>query len=156
MSELSEKLLAQERALTLSSFTNADALALGLAAVETVKFNYRRQGVAVHVERNREVIFSHLMDGASANNLAWVLRKKNVVDLYGHSSLYVGEDSREHGRVLAMLYPPCDYQAEGGSFPILIAGVGMVGTLTVSGLVSSVDHAVCVTALEQLIEKKRV
>ena len=36
--------------------------------------------------------------------------------------------------------PAADYAAAGGSVPLLIAGMGMTGTITVSGLSEEEDH----------------
>lgn len=150
MSTLSELLLAQEQASILPSFSNQDALTLGLSVIDIVKEQYH-QGVAIHIERNHEVVFTYFMEGTSANNALWVQRKKRVVDLYGHSTMYVGENARERGKSINEFLSPFDYQAEGGCFPILVKDTGMVGTITVSGLTSEDDHAVCVEAIRRLI-----
>ena len=43
------------------------------------------------------------------------------------------------------------YAAHGGVFPITIAGVGMVGTVGVSGLPQADDHAFVVEHLRELL-----
>ena len=46
---------------------------------------------------------------------------------------------------------PALYAAHGGSFPVRVRGVGVVGTVTVSGLPQADDHALVVEALERLL-----
>ena len=45
---------------------------------------------------------------------------------------------------------PLLYAAAGGCVPIVVEGVGMVGTVTVSGLAQEDDHALVVEALRAL------
>ncbi len=37
-----------------------------------------------------------------------------------------------------------EYAFHGGSFPIIVKGTGLVGTLTISGLAQELDHALAV------------
>lgn len=152
MSMLSETLLEQESLLQFDSFSNEDALTLGNYVIAIMRESHPGKGVAICVERSHMPLFTYVMAGAEANNLAWIQRKKRVTDLYGHSSMYIGENSRERGKPISAILPPADYQSEGGCFPIFLRGTGMVGTLTVSGLVSAEDHDVCVKALQKLLE----
>jgi uncharacterized protein (UPF0303 family) len=43
--------------------------------------------------------------------------------------------------------PDADYAPHGGSFPIHIAGTGIIGAITVSGLTQREDHNLVVEAL---------
>ncbi|OBV38936.1 heme-binding protein [Janthinobacterium psychrotolerans] len=44
------------------------------------------------------------------------------------------------------------YAGHGGAFPLIIRGVGMVGTVTVSGLAQADDHALVVAALQAQLD----
>jgi uncharacterized protein (UPF0303 family) len=46
---------------------------------------------------------------------------------------------------------PKDYATHGGCFPILLAGTGCVGTITVSGLPQREDHALVVSVLQDYL-----
>jgi uncharacterized protein (UPF0303 family) len=44
-----------------------------------------------------------------------------------------------------------DYAADGGSFPLAVAGTGVVGSATISGLAQRDDHELVVEALCGLV-----
>jgi uncharacterized protein (UPF0303 family) len=41
-----------------------------------------------------------------------------------------------------------EFAGHGGAFPLLIRGVGLVGTVSMSGLAQADDHALIVAALQ--------
>jgi len=87
-------------------------------------------------------LFHYAMPGTSADNDAWIQRKNNVVNRYGHSSFFIGTDFRARAKnfdIDARLDPNL-YAAHGGAFPIIIREVGVIGTITVSGLPQAEDH----------------
>ena len=47
--------------------------------------------------------------------------------------------------------PVADYATHGGSFPLAVAGAGVVGSVTVSGLPQRADHELVVEALCALL-----
>ena len=57
------------------------------------------------------------------------------------------------GRDLAKHYSldERDYVASGGSFPILVKGVGMIGTVTLCGMPEAEDHGMVVEVLKSFI-----
>ncbi len=44
-----------------------------------------------------------------------------------------------------------EFAAHGGAFPIRVRGVGLVGTMTVSGLPQEEDHQLVVSVLEAFL-----
>lgn len=62
-----------EKELEFTSFTHQDALAIGNRIVQSAQDN--KVAVAVHIERNRVPVFTHLMDGTSEENYEWLFRK---------------------------------------------------------------------------------
>ena len=89
------------------------------------------------------------MTGTSPDNDAWIRRKNNVVNRFGHSSLYIGIVLKQAAQTMEEKYllSSHDYAAHGGAFPLIIREVGVVGTITVSGLPQREDHALVVTTI---------
>jgi uncharacterized protein (UPF0303 family) len=79
----------------------------------------------------------------------WVRRKNNVVARFHHSSYYAGLKEKIKGQSLAETQglPVADYATHGGAFPLRVAGAGVVGSATVSGLPMRADHELVVEAL---------
>ena len=136
---------AEEDFLQFDNFTHADALKIGLALAEAAP-----KPVSIDITRNGQQLFHYAMEGTSADNDAWLQRKRRVVDRYGRSSLFVRFDCERRGlsfeersRLDADLYA-----ASGGGFPIRLRGGGCIGCIAVSGLPQEEDHALIVQVLK--------
>ena len=75
---LEKALLELEEELRVPSFSNEDALELGLCAVEWIR-ETGKPGVYVEVRRGESVLFSHCMTGASMDNRLFARRKLMTV-----------------------------------------------------------------------------
>ncbi|MGM0752490.1 MAG: heme-binding protein [Bacillota bacterium] len=148
-----EQLLQVEDSLSFTSFSNEDALQLGMELVNLAKEN--GVNIAVHVERNRVPLFTHLMDGTSEENVYWLHRKKRVVDHYNHSTQFIAARFEESGlqHDEHSLLSPSEYQAIGGSLPIRLEGAGVIGSVTVAGLTPELDHKYAVKGVERFLAK---
>ncbi|MFE7000591.1 heme-degrading domain-containing protein [Streptomyces griseus] len=143
------ELIDQERRLTLPRFSHDDALALGGLLVELAR--ERRAPVAIDIRRGAQQLFHAALPGSSADNDAWIDRKRRVVERYAESSYLVGARFRAKGTTFeeSSRLDPDTYAAHGGSFPVAVEGAGVIGTVTVSGLPQAEDHAMVVQALER-------
>ncbi|MGK4598178.1 heme-degrading domain-containing protein [Amycolatopsis sp. w19] len=141
-------LAAQEERLVFSRFDNETALKLGAHLLAAARD--RALPVTVSVRRGGQRLFHAALPGTSADNDAWIDRKSRVVDRYGHSSFFVGEQFRAKGTTFEAdsRLDPDLYAAHGGVFPVIVEGVGPVGTVGVSGLPQADDHAFVVEQLE--------
>lgn len=141
----------QERRLVLTSFTEADAWALGCLLVNLA--TERQLPVAVDIRRGTQQLFHAGLPGSSADNDAWIERKVRVVYRFAASSYLVGRRLAAKGQQLdaAMGVDPARYAAHGGAFPIRVPGAGVIGVVTVSGLPQADDHALVVEALETFL-----
>ena len=149
-----EELLKLEDELVFEHFNSEDALALGLTFVRIAK-ELNKGGIGIKIEKNGHVLFTHLMDGTMPENAYWYDRKKNVVDRYFHSSRYVEEMFKVQGTTFAAsgLLDPEQYQAVGGSFPLIMKNAGVIGSITVCGLSGDEDHQICVQGIREFLEE---
>lgn len=142
---------SQERRLVLRSFTHDDAWHLGSLLVELARL--RHAPIAVDIHHGPQQLFHCALPRSTADNDAWIERKRRVVERYAESSYLVGARFRAKGKTFeeASRLDPDRYAAHGGSFPIAVEGVGVIGAITVSGLPQAEDHALVVEALERFI-----
>jgi len=145
--DLLTQLADQEERLQFTKFDNETALALGAQLLATAR--ERGLPVTISVRRGGQRLFHAALPGTSADNDAWIDRKSRVVDRYGHSSFLVGSQFRAKGGSFEAdsRLDPDEYAAHGGVFPVLVRGVGPVGTVGVSGLPQAEDHAFVVEQL---------
>jgi uncharacterized protein (UPF0303 family) len=143
-------IVRQESTLTLATFTPDTAWQLGcllrdmaIARTQSIVIDVRRLGSPY------QPLFYCALGGTTPDNARWVQRKSNVVARFHRSSYQVG-------RYLELIHSNFserygladeDYAPHGGSFPLQVAGAGIVGSVTVSGLPQREDHNLVVEAL---------
>lgn len=139
--ELIASLEAQERHLTFTRFDNADAWRLGSEMVAVAM--ERALPITIDIRRHGQQLFHAALAGTTPENDAWIERKVNVVNRFAEASFLVGRRLAASGKALdeALGVEPIRFAAHGGAFPIRIRDVGVVGTVTVSGLPQAEDHA---------------
>ncbi len=153
MSDKGTELLELEKELQVPSLSNADCLAIGLAAVEYIK-EAGKPGVYIEVRRGAYTIFSYCMEGANWDNQLFADRKINTVTKFEHCSMYAAIKYESKGRKFYDYYSPQEYQCKGGAFPLSIPSTGMVGAIGVSGLSAEEDHGVAVEAIRRFLKHK--
>ena len=150
--ELLTTLEEQERRLVFPSFGYDEAWRLGTLLVELAR--ERRAPVALDIRCGVQQMFHCALAGSSADNDAWIARKRRVVERYAASSYLVGERFRVRGTAFedASRLDPDRYAAHGGSFPVRLSRDGpVIGAVTVSGLPQAEDHRLIVEALERYL-----
>ena len=149
--ELLATLRIQEESLQFSEFSNETAYKLGTRLVEVA--NKAKKSLTVDICRNGQQLFHCALAGTSADNDEWVKRKNRVVNRFGHSSYYMGISCKSRGVSLEEKYyvDSAEYAAHGGAFPIIIKNVGVVGTITVSGLPQEEDHNLVVSVIKEFL-----
>ncbi|CEP15971.1 hypothetical protein [Parasitella parasitica] len=151
--ELVKTISEQEEKCQFTSFTSEDALGLGLALLENVK--PFKKSVVIDIALNGHQLFHYAMNGTSKDNDEWVRRKNNTVNRFGHSSFYIGRYIASQGKTIEEKYfvSEKDYATHGGAFPLKIKNVGVVGTITVSGLAQEDDHNLVANTILEYISK---
>jgi uncharacterized protein (UPF0303 family) len=149
--ELLNELEAQENRLVFDRFDEDTAWALGVTL--RVAALSAEAPVAISIRRNGQRMFHAALAGASSDNDSWLDRKCAVVDRYGRSSLRVGEQFRVDGESFDRdsRLDVSQYAAHGGAFPVLVRGIGCIGTVAVSGLPQLEDHRLVVETLEAFL-----
>lgn len=147
-----DTLQRQEQLLQFDRFSNDDAYDLGVKLIEMARA--KKKSISVEIARDGQVLFAHGMNGTTRDNNEWIRRKSNLVKRTGHSSYYIHTEVRKRGGDIDAMpdFPVRDYAAHGGSFPLVIKGTGLVGTITVSGLPGEEDHAMVVAALKDYLK----
>lgn len=140
----------QESELVFSAFDAETAWHLGLflrgLAVtrgHSIVIDIRRFG------QPYQPLFYTALTGTTPDNARWVQRKTNVVARFHRSSYQLGLFLKHNNTTIPEKYAlsDADYAAHGGSFPIHVAGAGILGAVTVSGLPQREDHNLVVEAL---------
>jgi uncharacterized protein (UPF0303 family) len=147
LSEDIERVALQERELQLTRLEAEVAWDLG-TRLRTMAVD-RGLAVVVDVRRFGQQLFYTALDGTTPDNAEWVRRKCNLVARLHRSSYAIGLSLKAKNDTLLERYglPVADYAAHGGCFPLVVAGAGVVGCVTVSGLPQRADHELVVEAL---------
>ena len=150
-----EQLLQEEHDLQFVSFNESTAWQIGCQLVEQAQKN--RLPITIDITRGSHQLFHAGLHGTSADNDEWIKRKVRLVYRFGHSSLYIGQLLKSKGKRLeeAYLISESEYAPNGGCFPVMVKGTGMIGTITVSGLAQEEDHKLVVQAIRDYLAQER-
>ena len=139
----------QEAELLFPRFDYDTAWRLGLSLRELALS--RKQSIVIDIRRfgqpHQPLFYTAL--GGTPDNSRWVQRKSNVVARFHRCSYAIGLTLEQTNRTFSERYglPDADYAAHGGCFPIHVAGTGIIGSVTISGLPQRDDHNLVVEAL---------
>ncbi|MFM6980418.1 MAG: heme-degrading domain-containing protein [Micrococcales bacterium] len=144
------KVKQQEELLVFKSFDETDAFKLGnqIRAVAEAS----GQSVAIEIARGDAIIYFTAMPGTSPANGDWARRKRNLVNLLHISSYNVSLQVALGTNVPGLMgLETRDFAHHGGSFPIKVAGTGVIGSVTVSGLPQREDHKMVVEQIAKYV-----
>lgn len=137
----------QEQRLKFPKFDEESAWKLGCRLRDMAIA--RSAPVVIDIRRFGQLLFFCAMAGSTPDNAEWARRKSNVVARFHRSSYGFGLELQQKNTTLNDRFGLAltDFAAHGGSFPVAIAGSGVVGSVTVSGLPQRADHELVVEAL---------
>lgn len=149
--EIMKEAEQQQNELQFSAFTSETAMDIDLSLIERAK--KENEKIAIDVTINGHQLFHFSCEGTSPNNDQWITRKSKIVNRFHKSSYYLWAQLEKDGRAFEDVFfaSPLEYSARGGAFPITIKNVGVVGTITVSGMAHAMDNQWIVDALKQSI-----
>ena len=141
----------QERRLVFDGFDTAIAWRLGVALKEAAEA--QGAAVAIDISVQGRPMFHVALPGTSADNVEWIRRKRNVALRFLRSSGAVGLQFALEGSDPAPKYglSTQDHMPAAGSFPITVRSVGVIGAITLSGLLPWQDHALIVQTLARFL-----
>ncbi|HLY42079.1 MAG TPA: heme-degrading domain-containing protein [Terracidiphilus sp.] len=148
-----ERIALQERELVLPRLDAEMAWEIGSRlrqmAVE------RKLTVVIDVRRFGQPLFYAALEGTTPDHVEWVRRKSNVVARFLTSSYTVGlrEKAKNQSLAESQGLPIADYATHGGSFPLSVAGAGVVGSVTISGLPQRADHELAIEGICAVVGK---
>ena len=144
------EVIAQEERLQFTTFSHDDAWMLGSSLRDRALAHVHP--ITIDIALGEQRLFHCALPGTSAHNDVWIERKKRTVREFGASSYLVGLRFTildGHELESAPWMDPRQFAGHGGGFPLAIRGVGVVGTIAVSGLPHEIDHGLIVEALSE-------
>ncbi|MFF9561922.1 heme-degrading domain-containing protein [Leifsonia sp. NPDC014704] len=150
MTDLSIPFLEQqERELVLPSFDLAAAWRLGSLIIERALA--AGAGVAVDIRRGDHILFRAMLPGTTVDQQDWIRKKAAVVHRFEASSALVALRLADVDVEGLGWLDARDYALTGGSFPIRVAGTGVIGAVTASGLTSEEDHLLVTDGIREYL-----
>lgn len=147
-----DQLIAQEESLVLPGFSADDAWWLGSLLRERAR--EMQAPIAITINVGPTCLFSTLLSGATNDNLGWIERKIALAWRFQRSSYVTGLKFKAGDNLFERFgLDHRTYAAAGGAVPIRVKGVGMIGTVAVSGLPQEVDHKLVVDGLTDLRDR---
>jgi uncharacterized protein (UPF0303 family) len=144
------KIAIHESLLIFDEFDQEMALKLGLVVRDIAMA--QDAAVVIDIRRNEDCLFFYAMPGTTNANADWARRKRNLVNVAQKSSYALQLEHEKGFKIVEfMALNPRDYVPAGGCFPIRVAGAGMVGTATISGLPSRDDHRLISNSIAALL-----
>ena len=149
-----DDLEAQERDLVLERADLASLQSLGRLMAKAAE--ERELPIVIQIRAGARLVYVAALPGSTASNDQWAARKARLTEHFEQSSMLVRLRHERDGLDVhtAHTLSPELYQAHGGAFPLRARGVGMVGSVVVSGLPQIEDHAFVVEQLELFLGKR--
>lgn len=139
--------------IKLKHFNSEEAFRLGTMIHEQCTKQHRSVGIEIHLYGR--TVFQFLPNTLGPDKADWLRRKRNTVLYFGMSSKAMYEKCGGEESLLVSKYAKegKDYTLTPGSIPIAIENSGIIGALTLTGLLPEEDHQLAVTSLEKIAKE---
>jgi len=146
-----DELEAQERDLVLHQADLGSLHKLGRLMSKAAAD--RALPIVIQIRSVGRLVYVAALPGSTASNDEWATRKARVAQHFEQSSLLVRLLHERDGHEVNTRHAlsPELFQAHGGAFPLRARGVGVIGSVVVSGLPQVEDHAFVVQQLETFL-----
>ncbi|CAG8710759.1 3876_t:CDS:1 [Ambispora leptoticha] len=168
-------LLQQEQDLQFLTFDSTLALDLGLLLIKNANIKTPLHPVVISITLNNQLLFHYAMPGTAPIDTEAVRRKASIVERFCHSSYYVGQLFKSQGNngittisniaslsstttqiaaATSLSFDESGLLKEytGGAFPLMVKGIGVVGSIAASRLTgNNEDHELVVSSLKEFL-----
>lgn len=144
------KIATIEQAYVFSTFDTNVAFTLGMFYLEKAKKD--KLPIVVDISTNNLVYFHFANTGSTANNEVFIQRKKNTVMRFYHSTWWVSHKVKHDGQAMHEKYGTNnqDFSLLYGGWPIIVQGLGVIGSICVSGLTQEQDNQLIMDGLNNI------
>lgn len=146
--------IKQEEELRFHDISRSDVWRLGNILIEIGREQVKP--VAIEIKINGLILFSYYPEGTSLFYQTMLNRKHNTVNYMEKSSLRFWAETQISGvdPETAMHLSPEQFQFRGGGFPIRLKSGMVIGSVAVSGMDHTVDHAIAVAGIKEFLQIK--
>jgi len=150
----SQGLALEAQTLVLPSLSHEEAIEIGQIA--TALATDRNLAITIEVRMKEWIVFHVSMSGTTPENDWWISRKARVTMATGNSTMYERVLAEEQGIdwYSARGMAEETHAIHGGSLPLNVNGVGLVGMLLISGLPQVQDHLLGVEVIAEYLARK--
>jgi uncharacterized protein (UPF0303 family) len=143
------KIATIEQAYSFLSFDAHIAFELGMFYLEQAKKN--NLPIVVDISSNDLVYFHFANTGSTPNNERFIQRKSNTVMRFYHSTWWVNHKVNHDTNAMHEKYGTNneDFSILYGGWPILVKGLGVIGSICISGLTQEQDNQLIMDGLNQ-------
>lgn len=152
-----EELKQQEEALIFEAFNSEKAWDLGNLLVALARQKATKP-VAISITMNHHTLFYYAFDGTTPDNEAWLRRKENSVYRFYKSTYHLGVYVKLRQDTIFNRYAvsPQEFAQMAGGFPIRVKDMGVVGTVSISGMSDVEDHEMVVEGIRAYLAGKSI
>ena len=148
-----------DSSLQFSTFTAETAWSLG-SSLRQALLEFKDPAIIdISLAQNHHCLFHcATRPGTVPDHASWIVRKRNTVLRFGHSTWYMhntfGGDQAAFAEKFSLGEQAGEYAIFGGGWPLRVKGVeGIVAVVTVSGLSQEQDHKVITDVIQKTLAR---